>query len=1043
MFNTGDKVFYTFDKCLGVITGEKKPFRTSFQWQVKFGERDYRYVRQDHLEPYKQDENPWDRLAMKRLGNETDLQKYLSSIRLSGKLTNVFYSMMTGTAQFYPHQFKPVLKFIESISGSLLIADEVGLGKTVEALYIWKELIARKEAKKLLIIAPAALRVKWHEDAEKFFGIGIEIVSLKELYDDINKSFQPSQVNLEKKWIISLQGIRYKHAADVPDDDKTTKAKFFALLEDDKYHDFFDLIIVDEAHYLRNSETASFKTLEFLRNISKNIVLLSATPIQTSSDNLFNLLQLLSPEEYTDKATFNEILNKNAALVNLSSSIRNIKEVTDSKIEEIVHQIISMNDGSRYDSLIEFYNSNKDKLREDVNIRSQMMNILSNYYFYNQIFTRTRKRDTKIKAAKREACWEHVVFNEIEKNIYKNVKEYLTNLGAGRKTVEIFTLITRLRQLTSSIPAAIKYWSEKDAIPESVWSNVSFIGEDGEYDEETEENNYSDIGNNIENLTFQLNVAEIVKNDSKYQILLNAINKIPKKEKIIIFSFYRYTVEYLCNRLNADGIKAIKLWGGKNSKNNKLEKEMVLKQFEDDPSIKVLVSTEIGSEGIDMQFAGYEINYDLPWNPMRLEQRIGRIDRIGQEREKIFIYNLSCKDTIEDTVMERLYDRINIFNDSIGDIEQIIGDKINQLAFDLFNSKLSEKQKEEKADATLLAIANEKQLADILEEKAGVLNSEFQDAIMMNITTSEKNKRYITKEELFNFIVNSLHNSFPQTEIRNITESSFTLRIDNDAYSEFEKYLNMNRIKNIINIHPNRDVLCNFDPDKEKEYRKKNKIHEFLDSSHPFIKWLAANENKNLSYTGCAGLHFHDCTSVPSGLYLFLIEEWMAEGYRKANELHYIFLNIKTGEFISEEKAENIFMENIFKSKKMPGAVFHNLDLAEKINDLKESIVNEMSKCYDAFIMNFEEQHKITNFQQKEYATILYQRLSNELEELISRYEFEGRSDSIIKGKKTRLENITNTYKNKMFQLDSKDSKIKDSMETIAIGLVFIGAYNE
>ena len=133
-------------------------------------------------------------------------------------------------------------------------------------------------------------------------------------------------------------------------------------------------------------------------------------------------------------------------------------------------------------------------------------------------------------------------------------------------------------------------------------------------------------------------------------------------EKIVIFSFFRGTVEYLYHHLSQAGIRCSLIMGG--LKDN--EKTERLLDFRD-KNINVLVSTEVGSEGIDLQFAKYEINYDLPWNPMRLEQRIGRLDRIGQESPTIFVFNAFCRDTIEDRILSRLYDRIQIFKDSTMD----------------------------------------------------------------------------------------------------------------------------------------------------------------------------------------------------------------------------------------------------------------------------------------------------------------------------------------------------------------------------------------
>lgn len=1041
MFKEGDKVYYTFGKRIGSVTGEKRPFRNSFQWEIKFGEREFLFLRQEHLEPYDQGEKPWDRLLDGRLGNATDLQKYLSSIRLSGRLSNIFYSMRTGTAQFYPHQFKPVLKFIESINGSLLIADEVGLGKTIEALYIWKELVARKEAKKLLVIPPAALRTKWKDDIENFFGISAEIVNIKELYDQIVEAALPSHRNEEKVWIVSLQGIRYKPVTDIDENDRTPKAQFFKLLSEVENNDFFDLVIIDEAHYLRNSETASFKTAEFIRNYCKNMVLLSATPIQTSSDNLFNLLRLLSPEEYYDRTTFGEMLNKNSALVELSNDIRNIDKVNDTDLEYDIERIRSI-DSDKYHSIIELFNSNKNILRSDPALQIKMINILNNYYFYNQCFTRTRKRDTTIESAIRDPYWHRFQLNKAEIEIYNRVKRYLESMGRGRRPVEVFTLITRLRQLTSSIPAALMYWKENDSIPESVWSNITPDSEENDYDDDSHENQFFTLGDDISEISEKIDINSIVKNDSKYDGLRLILSKISPTEKIIIFSFYRYTVKYLCDRLNRDGIKSIKLWGGITSKESKEEKQDILRTFEEDTSIRILVSTEVGSEGIDLQFSGFEVNYDLPWNPMRLEQRIGRIDRIGQTHKKITIYNLSCGDSIEDSVMERLYERINIFTTSIGDIEQIIGEKINRLSIDLFNPDLTEQQQNEKIERVLKAIENEKQQKEKLEERAGVLNTEFQEAIMKNIYISDKNKRYITREELFIFIMNSLYNSFPQSEIRNKTDSSFSLSLDNKAYQEFQMFVKQNNIKYSTTIRPQKQILCNFDPNSEKRFRRIHP-HEFIDSSHPIIKWLADYENKNIKYTGCAGLHFPDCNEIKPGLYLFLIQEWVNEGYRKADELHFIFFSLDGNEFIEEDMAEGIFMKYILTCKDLPESMFVYQKYKEKIIKSKHLIIEKMLKYYEEYIINFEEQHKITILQQKEYSTILFNRLSRELNNLIEKYEYENRAETVIKGKRTRLDNLKRAHEQELFELNEKSSNIKENMKEIAIGLMLAGEYND
>src|SRR5215831_6399040 len=115
------------------------------------------------------------------------------------------------------------------------------------------------------------------------------------------------------------------------------------------------------------------------------------------------------------------------------------------------------------------------------------------------------------------------------------------------------------------------------------------------------------------------------------------------------------------------------------------ERLQLIDEFKTDPRIQILLSSEVGSEGIDLQFRRFLVNYDLPWNPMKVEQRIGRLDRLGQKAERISIINLSLVDTVEERILERLYERINIFRESIGELEEILGDMTNQMLTELFD----------------------------------------------------------------------------------------------------------------------------------------------------------------------------------------------------------------------------------------------------------------------------------------------------------------------------------------------------------------------
>src|SRR5690606_1993729 len=135
----------------------------------------------------------------------------------------------------------------------------------------------------------------------------------------------------------------------------------------------------------------------------------------------------------------------------------------------------------------------------------------------------------------------------------------------------------------------------------------------------------------------------------------------------VVFAFYRGTLQYLARRLRKDGIRAAGIMGAMGE-----AKDAAVEGFARPDGAAGLLSSEVGSEGIDLQFCRFVINYDLPWNPLRVEQRIGRLDRLGQKAERISIINLAVTNTIEDRILMRLYERINVFRESIGDMEEIL-----------------------------------------------------------------------------------------------------------------------------------------------------------------------------------------------------------------------------------------------------------------------------------------------------------------------------------------------------------------------------------
>jgi len=192
----------------------------------------------------------------------------------------------------------------------------VGLGKTIEATYIWKELQARQDARRLLVVCPSFLREKWRSDLQKRFNIVGEIISAKDLLQKIT-DVERGGSSSSFVYIASLESLR--PPPDFEEESKTsTRARFARLLDQNVASDdfvLFDLVILDEAHYLRNPSTGNNRLGRLLREAARHLVLLTATPIQIASDNLYQLLRLIDPEEFHDSGLFGEMLKSNAPIV--------------------------------------------------------------------------------------------------------------------------------------------------------------------------------------------------------------------------------------------------------------------------------------------------------------------------------------------------------------------------------------------------------------------------------------------------------------------------------------------------------------------------------------------------------------------------------------------------------------------------------------------------------------------------------------------------------------------------------------------------------
>lgn len=1017
-FNTGQQVVYEYDNRVGTITG----LQHGGKWQVKFADGDNLYIPGEKLSPVENDDM-FSSFSEGRFRGIDDLKRVMYRFRLSGELTNILYSMSNSATRFMPHQFIPVTKFLESYTDRLLIADEVGLGKTIESMYIWEELRARINAKRLLIVVPAILRFKWKMDIKQYFGIDAQVVSAQNsdngssLLDYIEDSLKyPQKENFEV--IVSLEGLR-------------TAEEIKKLLRENRdIRKIFDLIIIDEAHYLRNSSTKGFEVGELLRDVSEGFLLLSATPIQTGSENFFNLLRLLSDEEFHNKANFEMQLAENYPLVKLASAIDENADIDT--VKSLLQASLSSPAYKRDSDLLELIKT-IDNVMASTGKRVETVSKIRSKYFYDQFVTRTRKRDVIENRTERKVASINYPLSALERDFYDQVTEYLKSKGDRANIFNNFSLITRQRQMASCMPAALKSWR-------------SAIGED--YSDE-DDSLFADEdmknGNPFQSVKMpyfdNVDLSELIEQDTKFHCVLQMIQSLLRdnpNEKIVIFSFFRGTVEYLYRQLTRAGIRSIQIRGGMKD----IEKTECLMDFRD-RSINVLVSTEVGSEGIDLQFAKYEINYDLPWNPMRLEQRIGRLDRIGQESPNIYIFNAFCQDTIEDRILSRLYDRIQIFKDSIGDLEEILGEVIQSLELDVFlNDYQSDEDIEQRTLQVEKAIIKKQMINKDLEMKSGML-SVYQSFVMNNIKSVHDSLRRITSEELMFTVQDFLNSRYHGSTVeRARMADSAVVRLSPHAADSLLKYIKESEHQTTTALcNVRQGTLCCFSNRKEND-KERNIYREIVDINHPLVKWIVNNIKMENAFSSCCTAvqiskrELPDGLDVQTGLYTFYIQQWLADGARRLNELHYFLNNASTKRMLDPAVAELVLTATVLRGESFDMSRFFSDDLT-RAADAVNLLINEAWDQFDSFEKSHSAQNRDTIKNQEQYLRRTTAKKIEGYQAIIDEMRLKSNNERVIRMWEGRVKRASEIMEEQIRRLNSKfDCPI--TCGDVAVGILVI-----
>lgn len=814
-FSEGDRVKNIRTGELGYVVKVLNLSRVKQMYRVKYDNRDLENNELSSILMLDVNlSDPFERVRQNIFGHYTEYLKDNTTFKIRSSNNSTISSLKASKTLFRPYQFKPLLKFLNSDNKRILIADEVGLGKTIEAGHIMLELKARGEFRNALVICPMALKEKWTTELNEKFGLDF--------------------INIEDKDHL-IHELRYHpgYVKAVVNYEKFNNDELLTFIED--RHIKFSMIVCDESHRLRNDGTRSYKSAKRLLPLGDGVVFMSATPIMLNERNLFNQLKLLDSDIYDEYEIFLNNLKLNApfvqAMTQLNGNVRwsiikkqllEAKAITVTEINDIVTTTeVGINEYFKdypvYQEIMKDLSSD-----ESMTAKARIQYNLSEMSPMTTIFSRTRKIDVTQdwSQAERNTLPLRVDYNSEEKSYFdRAIESYIYEKGGyvqydeyGRPKTGALGLVTLKRQLASSL-----------------WATIS---KDENLDKGIDE--YADY------------------EDSKLSALLKILSDVFKsgRKKIIVFAIFKKTIKYLNIRLRKAGYHPVMIYG--DSKINKFD---VLEQFKSNDNIEILLSSEVGSEGLDMQFCNALVNYDLPWNPMVVEQRIGRIDRFGQESPKVNIYNIVVVDTIVEDIFSRLLDRIGIFRQSIGDLEAIldkemeqdgkkmsIKDALKSIQNDYYSDKLTKKEAERKQEKIAQAIENEKKTLQELEK--GLTNTLTNDYYFQSeIKKINDNNAYVTSNELQKFVIQLIKDFLTTCSlVESDTKGVYTLRVPKSDSQVLRRFLNDNYPsdedgKNLFTsylseIGNSLELQLTFDQD----IAFKNKNISYVNIYHPIIQ---------------------------------------------------------------------------------------------------------------------------------------------------------------------------------------------------------------
>src|SRR6058998_1672721 len=475
-----------------------------------------------------------------------------------------------------PHQIDVAQRVLRHMGGRAILADEVGLGKTIEASIIYKELAIRGLARRVLILTPASLVGQWQGELEqKFF----------ERFD--TPSGPDDWLNVTKAIVSHDRARARRHAEEI-------------------LRHRWDLVIVDEAHKVKSQRGATY---QFIEKIERDfILLLTATPLQNDLRELYNLVTLLRPGQLGTWPEFRK--------VHLVAGDRRMPK-DPAALRALTHEVMIR---TRRSSVVDDLNLPPRRPRQP---EVKLTRAEADLYQRTTDFLRRLYREGFIQPAEQEETEDGAPRRRTKKGILQ---------------LAVIHLRQRLCSSSRALAESLAHLAESERISPQ----------------------YRVIATQLAKR------AERIKTHAKLDVLTKLLKETP--DRVVVFSDHRPTIQLIEERVKQLNRKPIVYWGAHST----ADRDKRIRAFHDDKR-SVLIATRAGSEGRNLQFCNVLVNYDLPWNPMVVEQRIGRLHRIGQQRE-VHIVNLAAAGTIESYILQLLDQKIKLFELVVGELDLILGE---------------------------------------------------------------------------------------------------------------------------------------------------------------------------------------------------------------------------------------------------------------------------------------------------------------------------------------------------------------------------------